>query len=187
MEKINNGTIIGNVAAVSLSATHTFSKPNQTSIKLLKGLGVEGDAHSGVTVKHRSRVAQNPEEPNLRQVHLIHSELFEELGNRYTIEPGQMGENITTTGLNLLELPTDTILFIGQTAQVKITGLRNPCSQIDHFQPGLMKAVLGKDAEGNLIRKSGIMGIVLEGGEVRKGDSILVKLPSEPFKKLEVV
>ncbi|NHM30889.1 MOSC domain-containing protein [Neobacillus terrae] len=165
-----------------MSAKHTFSKQNQTSIKLLKGLRVEGDAHSGVTVKHRSRVAQNPEEPNLRQVHLIHTELFEELGSRYTIEPGQMGENITTTGLNLLELPKETILFIGQTAQVKITGLHNPCSQIDHFQPGLMKAVLSKDAEGNLVRKSGIMGIVLEGGEVMPGNSIVVKLPSEPFK-----
>lgn len=178
---------LGKVGAVSLSSKHSFSKENRQSINLVEGLGVEGDAHFGSTVKHRSRVAQNPNQPNLRQVHLIHSELFEELKDRYTIEPGQMGENITTVGINLLDLPTDTLMYIGTTAIVKITGLRNPCAQIDHFKPGLLKAVLDKDAEGNLIRKAGIMGIVLQSGEVKSGDSIRIKLPSKPYKKLERV
>lgn len=177
----------GKVIAVSLSDSHKFSKENYNSIKLVKGLGVEGDAHFGSTVKHRSRVAQNPNQPNLRQVHLIHSELFDELRDRYDIKPGQMGENITTHGINLLELPTDTILHISETAIIKITGLRNPCAQIDNFKPGLMKAVLDKDKDGNLIRKAGIMGVVLDGGEVRPGDSIRIQLPPLPYKKLERV
>lgn len=177
----------GKVVAVSLSEKHTFSKEKQQSIKLVEGLGVEGDAHYGSTVKHRSRVAQNPNQPNLRQVHLIHNELFEEVADRFTIEPGQMGENITTVGINLLELPTDTILYIGKSAIVKVTGLRNPCAQIDNFKPGLLKAVLDKDADDNLIRKAGIMGIILQSGEVKPGDAIRVELPTKPFKKLERV
>ena len=188
MVTCKNEEIGGKVIAVSLSERHTFSKENYNSIKLVEGLGVEGDAHFGATVKHRSRVAQNPDQPNLRQVHLIHSELFDELsGDHYDLKPGQMGENITTFGVNLLELPTDTILYIGEKARVKVTGLRNPCAQIDNFRPGLMKAVLDKDEEGNLIRKAGIMGIVLESGEVRPGDSIRIQLPPMPFKKLERV
>jgi MOSC domain-containing protein YiiM len=178
---------LGKVIAVSLSDKHTFSKENQQSIKLVEGLGAEGDAHYGSTVKHRSRVAQNPNQPNLRQVHLIHYELFDELADRFTIEPGQMGENITTVGINLLELPTDTIMYIGKSAIIKVTGLRNPCAQIDNFKPGLLKAVLDKDADGNLIRKAGIMGIILQSGEVKPGDSIRVELPTKPFKKLERV
>jgi MOSC domain-containing protein YiiM len=177
----------GKVVAVSLSEKHTFSKEKQQSIKLVEGLGVEGDAHYGSTVKHRSRVAQNPNQPNLRQVHLIHNELFQEVADRFTIEPGQMGENITTVGINLLELPTDTILYIGKSAIVKVTGLRNPCAQIDNFKPGLLKAVLDKDADDNLIRKAGIMGIILQSGEVKPGDAIRVELPTKPFKKLERV
>lgn len=187
MNALNESTIYGKVLAVSLSGKHTFSKKNHSSIKLVKGFGVEGDAHYGLTVKHRSRVAQNPNQPNLRQVHLIHSELFEELKNRYIIEPGQMGENITTLGINLLDLPTSTLLYIGNTAIVKVTGLRNPCAQIDNFKPGLLKSVLDRDIEGNLIRKAGIMGIVFESGEIKPGDSISVKLPPMPFKKLERV
>jgi MOSC domain-containing protein YiiM len=178
---------LGKVIAVSLSDKHTFSKENQQTIKLVEGLGAEGDAHYGSTVKHRSRVAQNPNQPNLRQVHLIHYELFDELADRFTIEPGQMGENITTVGINLLELPTDTIMYIGISAIIKVTGLRNPCAQIDNFKPGLLKAVLDKDADGNLIRKAGIMGIILQSGEVKPGDSIRVELPTKPFKKLERV
>lgn len=178
---------IGKVIAVSRSEKHTFSKENLQKIKLVEGLGVEGDAHFGSTVKHRSRVAQDPSQPNLRQVHLIHSELFEELADRFTVEPGQMGENITTVGINLLELPTDTLLYVGQSAIVKLTGLRNPCAQIDNFKPGLLKAVLDKDTDGNLIRKAGVMGIVLQGGEIKPGDSIRVELPRPPFKKLERV
>lgn len=179
--------ICGKVLAVSLSNTHTFSKKNINRIKLVEGFGVEGDAHFGSTVKHRSRVAQNPNQPNLRQVHFIQSELFDELHDRFDINPGQLGENITTRGINLLELPTDTILHVGEEAIVKITGLRNPCPQIDHFKPGLLQAVLDKDSEGNLIRKAGIMGIVLKSGEVSPEDSISIQLPSKPYRKLERV
>lgn len=179
--------ISGKVIAVSLSSKHTFSKDNINKIKLVEGFGVEGDAHFGSTVKHRSRVAQNPNQPNLRQVHFIQSELFDELKDRFVIKPGQLGENITTSGLNLLELPTDTIMYVGEEAIIKITGLRNPCPQIDHFKQGLLQAVLNKDSEGNLIRKAGIMGIVLKGGEVKPEDLIRIELPPKPYRKLERV
>lgn len=177
----------GIVKAVSKSPTHSFSKKNETSINLLKGLGIEGDAHCGATVKHKSRVAKTPELPNLRQVHLIHAELLAELSEKgFAVKAGELGENITTEGIDLLGLPKDTILKIGDT-QIGITGLRSPCSQIDRFQSGLMKAVLDKDNEGNLIRKSGIMGVVLEGGTIKAGDAIEIVLPKEPFIALEVV
>ncbi|HEV2564930.1 MAG TPA: MOSC domain-containing protein, partial [Microvirga sp.] len=159
------------VTAVSSSPSHSFSKTNQDVIRLLVGLGVEGDAHLGATVKHRSRVAKDPSQPNLRQVHLIHAELHDELRQAgFNVSAGDMGENVTTRGIDLLELPTGARLLIGRSAVVEVTGLRNPCVQIDRFQKGLMKAVLGRDAHGNLVRKSGIMAIVLEGGEVRSGD-----------------
>ena len=176
------------VISVSKSGSHTFNKYACDTITLIKGLGVEGDAHMGKTVKHRSRVAKNPNQPNLRQVHLIHSELFDELNAKgFEVNPGQMGENITTQGIDLLNLPKDSILSIGKTAQVQITGLRNPCKQIDSIKKGLMKAVIEKDQEGNLIRKSGIMGIVIEGGDVNVGDEITIKLPTLPHIKLERV
>jgi MOSC domain-containing protein YiiM len=176
------------VTAVSRSGTHSFSKPNQDSIRLLAGLGVEGDAHMGETVKHRSRVAKDPNQPNLRQVHLIHSELHDELKEAgFTVSVGQLGENVTTRGIDLLGLPTGTRLMIGESAVVEITGLRNPCVQIDRFQKGLMKAVLEHDDEGNLVRKSGVMGIVLKGGEVKPGDTIKVELPPEPHRPLQCV
>ena len=175
------------VLAVSRSATHTMSKPNVDSLQILKGLGVENDAHQGITVKHRSRVARDPSQPNLRQVHLIHSELFAEVATQgFTVLPGQMGENITTSGIDLLRLPKGTILEIG-SVQLEVTGLRNPCLQIDGLQNGLLSAVLETDPDGNLIRKAGIMTIVLEGGEVRPDDNIKVILPPEPHQALEVV
>ncbi len=178
----------GIVKSVSKSSTHTFNKYTCDSINLLTGLGVEGDAHMGATVKHRSRVRKDPGQPNLRQVHLIHSELFEELKLKgFQVEDGQMGENITTMGIELLHLPKDTILTIGTKVKVKLTGLRNPCNQINSIQKGLMNAVLDKDEEGNIIRKSGVMGIVLEGGKIKKGDTIKVELPKEPHIKLERV
>lgn len=178
----------GIVTAVSRSATHTFSKPHQESIRLLTGLGVEGDAHLGETVKHRSRVAADPTQPNLRQVHLIHAELHDELqGAGFTVSAGQMGENITTRGIDLLGLPTGTRLLCGNTAVIEVTGLRNPCAQLDRFQSGLRTAVLEEDTQGNLIRKSGIMGIVLTGGVVRPGDPIRIELPPEPHQALKVV
>jgi MOSC domain-containing protein YiiM len=176
------------VEAVHRSASHTLTKPPQPGIRLLAGLGVEGDAHMGATVKHRSRVARDPTRPNLRQVHLIHAELLDELhAGGFTVKPGDMGENITTRGVDLLELPTGTRLHLGADAVVEITGLRNPCAQLDRLQPGLMAAVLDRDAQGQLIRKAGIMGVVLSGGEVRPADRIRVELPPEPRRPLAPV
>jgi hypothetical protein len=178
----------GIVEAVHRSASHTLSKPGQPRIRLLAGLGVEGDAHMGATVKHRSRVARDPRQPNLRQVHLIHAELHDALRTRgLAVRAGEMGENITTRGIDLLHLPVGTRLHLGAAAVVELTGLRNPCAQLDRLQPGLMAAVLVRDAQGNLIRKSGVMGIVLSGGEVEAADPIRVELPPEPHQRLEPV
>ena len=178
----------GLITAVSVSTTHTFSKSNQDSIQLIAGLGVEGDAHQGKTVKHRSRVKKDPTQPNLRQVHLIHSELHDELKMAgFDVSAGQMGENITTRGIDLLGLPTDTLLHLGNTAVVKVTGLRNPCAQLNRFRGGLMDAVLDYDEEGNLIRKAGVMSIVTIGGEVKPGDTIRVELPAKPYRSLDRV
>ncbi len=176
------------VTAVSRSATHDLSKPNTDRIRLVTGMGVEGDAHAGATVQHRSRVARNPDDPNLRQVHLIHAELHDALRDAgFEVAPGQMGENITTRGVDLLDLPTGTRLNLGQTAIVEVQGLRNPCAQLDDIQPGLMAATLGRDAEGKLIRKAGVMATVIEGGNIRPGDPIRPELPLEPHFPLEPV
>jgi MOSC domain-containing protein YiiM len=178
----------GAVTAVSRSRTHSFSKSNELSIRLLAGLGVEGDAHMGETVKHRSRVRVDPTKPNLRQVHLVHAELHGELkAAGFKIHPGDIGENITTSGIDLLALPTGTVLRIGATAVVQITGLRNPCTQLDGFQQGLTAAVLDRDAEGRVVRKAGVMSVVLEGGEVVPGDPIIVELPPQPHLPLAPV
>ncbi|NLG99477.1 MAG: MOSC domain-containing protein [Chloroflexi bacterium] len=180
--------VSGTVVAVSRSAAHTFSKPVQERIQLLAGLGVEGDAHMGETVKHRSRAARDPDLPNLRQVHLIHAELHEELrAAGFEVSAGQMGENITTRGIDLLGLPAGARLHIGDTAVVEVTGLRNPCKQLDDLQQGLMAAVLDRDEQGQLIRKAGVMGIVISGGEVKPGDPIVLELPPGPHQPLEVV
>ncbi len=182
------GITSGTVTAVSASPAHTFSKPNADAIRLLAGLGVEGDAHLGVTVKHRSRVARDPTQPNLRQVHLVHAELHDELrAAGFTVRPGDMGENVTTRGVDLLALPAGTRLRLGDEAVVEVTGLRNPCVQLDRFQPGLMAAVLGRDEHGELVRKAGIMAVVLAGGRVRPGDAIRVELPPEPHRPLQPV
>ncbi len=178
----------GTVAAVSRSAAHTLNKGQQPEIQLLAGLGVQGDAHAGTTVQHLSRVRRDPSQPNLRQVHLIHAELHHELQARgLEVFSGQMGENITTQGLDLLGLPTGARLRVGQEAVIEITGLRNPCAQLDEIQPGLMAAVLDRDEHGNLVRKAGVMGVVVNGGLVRPGDVIQVELPPEPRRKLEPV
>ncbi|MBV8765261.1 MAG: MOSC domain-containing protein [Hyphomicrobiales bacterium] len=179
---------ISTVIAVSRSAVHSFHKPSANVICLIAGLGVEGDAHSGVTVKHRSRVARDPSQPNLRQVHLIHAELHEELARAgFKVGPGILGENITTRRLALLELPRGTKLHIGRTAVVEVTGLRNPCRQLDAYQQGLMSAVLDRDERGELVRKAGIMGVVLEGGKVFAGDLIRPELPPMPHQRLTPV
>ncbi|MFF5896791.1 MOSC domain-containing protein [Streptomyces argenteolus] len=176
------------VAAVSSNGVYSFTKPNKDSITLLAGLGVDGDVHAGVTVKHRSRMAQDPTQPNLRQVHLIHQELFDELREAgFEVAPGGLGENVTTAGIDLLALPTGTLLHLGGDAVVEVTGLRNPCRQIDTFQDGLLKRVVGRADDGSIVRKAGIMGVVRTGGVVRPGDPIRAVLPAEPHRPLERV
>jgi MOSC domain-containing protein YiiM len=179
---------MANVIAVSCRSGHHFSKTPNLNIRLLTGLGVAGDGHMGETVKHRSRVRKDPTQPNLRQVHLIHAELFDELRLKgFTVKPGDLGENVTTESIGLLALPAGTRLHIGESAVVEVTGLRNPCIQIDHFQKGLMAATLDKDSDGNLVRKAGIMGIVIAEGDVRPGDAIRIELPAEPHLALQPV
>jgi MOSC domain-containing protein YiiM len=176
------------IIAVSLDRGHHFSKTNALAIRLIEGLGVDGDAHAGVTVKHRSRVRRDPTQPNLRQVHLVHRELFDELRDKgFAIAPGDIGENVTTSGIDLLALPRGARLKLGATAVVEVTGLRNPCIQLNTFRKGLMDATLDKDAAGNLIRKAGIMSVVLAGGEVGPGDTITVELPALPHHALAPV
>lgn len=164
--------------AVHASRSHAFSKSTSQAIRLIAGWGVEGDAHGGVTVQHRSRVAKDPTQPNLRQVHLLQAELLDELRMRgFVVAPGELGENITTRGIDLLALPTDTELQLGEHARLRLTGLRNPCSQIDKFRPGLMAAVLDRAPDGALIRKAGVMAVVLAGGVVAPGDALSWQLP----------
>ena len=181
---MTDGVVIG----VSAKPTHGVDKPNRELIRLIAGEGVEGDAHCGANVKHRSRVARNPAQPNVRQVHLIHAELHDELaGKGFALAPGLMGENITTRGVDLLDLPTGAILRLGPQAVVEVTGLRNPCYQLDELQPGLMAACLDRDADGQPVRKAGVMSVVRNGGEVRAGDAIVVELPKGPHEALKPV
>ncbi|MEO6045439.1 MAG: MOSC domain-containing protein [Tepidiformaceae bacterium] len=178
----------GVVTAVSRSAAHTMTKPNETGIRLVAGLGIEGDAHQGVTVKHRSRVARDPNQPNLRQVHLIQSELLDDLqAGGFDVTAGQMGENVTTRWVDLLGLPAGARLRLGADAVVEVTGLRNPCAQLEGIAKGLMAAVLDRDADGNLVRKAGVMAIVVAGGEVHPGDLIEVEMPAGEHRALEPV
>jgi len=178
----------GAVASVGVSSGHTFTKQPCSAIRLIAGLGVEGDAHSGALVKHRSRVAKDPSQPNLRQAHIIHAELFDELAAQgFHVRSGDLGENITSRGVDLLALPRGALLHIGEEAVIEITGLRNPCQQINAFQPGLMQAVIERSDDGGLVRKSGVMGVVRVGGLVRPDDVIRVELPAEPHVRLEPV
>jgi MOSC domain-containing protein YiiM len=180
--------MVGEVICVAAHSRHAFSKTPSEQINVLQGLGVEGDAHCGLTVKHRSRVAANPHQPNLRQVHLFAAEMLDELTERgFSVQPADLGENITTRGVDLIHLPLGTHLQIGNTVRLEITGLRNPCKQIDNFQSGLMQAVLGRDEKGSLVLRAGVMAIVLEGGPVRRGDKIKLILPPLPHRKLERV
>ena len=178
----------GSVSAVSSSGTYTFTKPNRADITLVAGLGVEGDVHAGTTVKHRFRMEKDPSQPNLRQVHLLHEELFEEVrAAGFEVAAGELGENVTTRGIDLLGLPVGTRLRLGARAVVEVTGLRNPCAQIDAFRKGLLKQVVGRDADGRPAFRSGIMSIVLTGGVVRPGDPVTVELPDGPHRPLEIV
>lgn len=176
------------VVSLSKDDNHRFSKNVCDSLTLLKGLGVQGDAHCGDTVKHRSRVKVNPEQPNLRQVHLVQSELLIELQNKgFDVEPGTIGENILTQDIDLLALPKDTLLTIGKSAVLRVTGLRNPCAQLDNYQEGLTKACLDRDDSGGLIRKAGIMAVVQEGGLIWINDTIVIQYPARPHEPLERV
>ena len=178
---------MGNVVAVARDGAHRFSKPLTDAIRLVEGLGVEGDAHCGATVQHRSRVAKDPSQPNLRQVHLIHAELLDELSGRgFAVPPGAMGENVLTRGVDLLGLSAGTRLRLGG-AVVEVTGLRNPCAQLDGYAPGLMKAVLDRTADGSLVRKAGVMAVVITGGVVRAGDQVAVVSTPAEFRALEPV
>lgn len=176
------------VEAVHRDAAHRFSKPTVTEIDLVEGLGVAGDAHSGATVQHLSRVRRDPTEPNLRQVHLIHAELLDELvGKGYDVSPGLLGENLTTRGVDLLDLPTGTRLRLGGQAVIMVTGLRNPCHQIDDCRAGVLKQVLGRDASGAVVRRAGVMAVVTRGGTVRAGDPVTLESPEPPHRRLEPV
>jgi MOSC domain-containing protein YiiM len=169
----------GTVVAVSRSPRHRFSKDEVDSIRLVAGHGVEGDAHAGATVQHRSRKRWRPDLPNLRQVHLLHAELLDDLrAQGFDVVPGRVGENVTTRGLDLLALPTGTRLRLGPDAVVEVTGLRNPCIQLDRFADGLMEATLRREPDGTLVRLAGVMAVVLDGGEVRSGDAVEVVLPA---------
>lgn len=176
------------VVAVAASPRHGFSKQRLSRIDLLAGFGVIGDAHAGVNVQHRSRVARDRMQPNLRQLHLIHAELFDDLARAgFAVRPAELGENVTTRGIDLLGLPRGTRLRLGAAAEVELTGLRNPCVQIDGFRQGLTQAVLGRDAAGQLVRKAGVMAIVLSDGPVCPGDAITITLPALPHQALAPV
>ena len=176
------------VVAVSRSKKHSFSKENLDSINLIENFGVEGDAHAGKTVQHIFLTRKDTARKNIRQVHLIQVELFSELKNKgFSVSPGQLGENITTRGIDLLDLPVGSKLYIGEQAVIELTALRNPCSQIDNFQKGLLKEVISKDDKGGIIRKVGVMGVVLAGGIIKPNDMINLELPDTPHKKLEYI
>jgi len=176
------------VVSVGADALHRFSKPPCAEIRLLAGLGVEGDAHCGATVAHRSRVARNASRPNLRQVHLLQTELFAEVARHgHRVGPGDLGENVSTTGVDLLALPVGTVLRLGEEAQVRLTGLRNPCWQIDRFSDGLLALMRPRGADGRIARKAGVMAVVERSGLVRAGDPLHVVLPSGPHRPLAVV
>lgn len=178
----------GIVIALAKAPDHSFSKQVASEIRVIAGLGVEGDAHQGAEVKHRSRVAVDPSQPNLRQVHLIHAELFDELSAKgFDVAPSQLGENITTRGIDLLGLPRGTLLRIGAEVVLEVTGLRNPCGQIENFRTGLLAAVLDRGAHGEIVRKTGIMAIALSGGTVRISDPVTTELPAPPHLPLERV
>jgi len=177
--------MVARIVAVHRSGSHEFSKTPVDVIELVAGVGVDGDAHAGAQVKHRSRVAADPTQPNLRQVHLMHSELFEQVAVRgFTVRPGDLGENITTEGLDLLGLPVGTTLAIGPDALITLTGLRNPCRQINAFSDGLLSELVYNDDEGITVRLGGVMSVVVRGGTIRPGDTIAVGLPPEPHHAL---
>jgi len=178
---------IGTVLEVSCSAKHEFSKQRTSAIRIAAGHGVVGDAHAGELIQHRSRMEIDPDQPNLRQVHLMPVELLEELDRKgFEVDPGDLGENITTRGIDLVSLGRDTILRIGGETVLCVTGLRNPCVQIEKFAPGLLNELAVK-SDGKVRRKAGIMCVALSGGTVRPGDEVSVYHPEGPYIPLERV
>jgi MOSC domain-containing protein YiiM len=179
----------GQIVAVGRDSEHRFAKRLCASIRLISGVGVGGDAHAGPTVQHLSRKAKAPDEPNLRQVHLIHAELFDELAVKgFGVAPGELGENVTTRGIDLLGLSRGTRLRLGSDAVIEVTGLRNPCAQIDaNIGPGAMAATLDRALDGSLLRKAGVMAIVVADGEVWAGDAIVLLTEPWPHRALEPV
>jgi MOSC domain-containing protein YiiM len=173
------------VTSVSLNPLHTFSKRPVPEIRILAHHGVEGDAHAGEKVQHLYRVRKNPNAPNLCQVHLIAEEFLEELRTQnFPIEPGQLGENIIVRSLDLCSLSVGATLRLGSDALIEITGLRDPCNQLNTLRPGLMKACLARSLDGTLIRKAGVMAIALVSGSVRPGDPIHLTLPPHPHRPM---
>lgn len=176
------------VVSVNSKETPGVGKIPRDEVMLVAGHGVEGDYHAGAHVRHRARARTNPLQPNMRQVHLVHSELFDEMAALgITVTPGAMGENITTRGLALLDLAVGTKLHLGDSAVVEITGLRNPCNQLDAVDERLLSKVIEKLPDGSMMRRAGIMGIVLAGGPVRAGDAIRVEAPAGAARRLQPV
>jgi MOSC domain len=181
---VSTGSPPPTVVAVASDDAHRFSKPRRDEIRLIEGHGVEGDAHAGATVRRRSRFRGTWTERNLRQVHLIQRELFRELAvEGHEVEPGELGENVTTDGIDLLALPRGTRIRLGDAAEIELTGLRTPCVQVERFQPGLMKRLIRRDTTGTH-RRAGVMAVVVAGGTVRAGDPLQVMLPAEPHEAL---
>jgi MOSC domain-containing protein YiiM len=176
------------VVAVHRDGAYRFAKPTVEAIDLVEGLGVSGDAHYGATVQHRSRVRRDPTQPNLRQVHLLQAELLDELVTLgHDVRPGLLGENVTTRGVDLLGLPTGTRLRLGAAVEIVVTGLRNPCRQIDACRPGVLREVMRRTPAGDVERRAGVMAVVTRGGPVRAGDVIEVMLPDGPWRPLQTV
>lgn len=199
--------MVAQVVAVSRDGTHRFSKVPRQAITVVAGMGVAGDAHAGTLVQHRSRVRRDPNQPNLRQVHLIQTELLDEArAAGHDVAPGGLGENVLTEGLDLLALATDSRLLIGD-AVLRVTGLRNPCHQINEYSAGLLNIVVARiDGVGSsadvtlsasggadaldgvrIVRRAGVMAVVERDGEIRPSMFIDVLAPPEPHRPLAPV
>jgi MOSC domain-containing protein YiiM len=180
---ITSMVLRGTVVAVASKEKHEFSKRTRHAITLVEDHGVEGDVHAGRVIQHRYLAKKMPVMPNNRQVHLIASELFTELGlSGFNVSPGELGENITTAGLDLTNLPLGTRLRLGSSAVVEITGLRTPCSLIDRFQKGLKRAMIMKHEQPRF--RCGVLGVAKATGKIAPGDPIIVELPSFSLQPL---
>jgi len=177
----------GRVVGLARDGRNGFSKSAMDTICLIQGQGVEGDAHSGPFVRHRYLARRQPRLPNLRQVHLIPSELFEALRNAgYDLHPGDLGDNIATAGLDLETLPMGALLDLGSEACIELTGLRTPCVLIDRFRTGLKRQMVCSEPVAPRFR-CGVMSIVRTGGRLAVGDPIRVRLPPKPWTDLPAV